>query len=121
TSILISDDDWQTAGTARDLILPGAPTANGGPVHAAGRPFRVQVTAVNRNGAPTTNYNGQPTIEVIERLLPADCTGCPVPEVASTGWGQSVSTPGAVRTNQAVFDDVGALRLRLVDTTFSSV
>src|SRR5690606_26939687 len=25
------------------------------------------------------------------------------------------------RTNQAVFDDVGALRLRLVDTTFSSV
>ncbi len=116
----MTDEDWQTAGTTRNLVLSGAPTTSGGPVHAAGRPFRISVTAINKQGQATSNYNGKPTVDVRARLLPDPCTGCPTPEVPSSGWGQS-SVPGAVRTNQAVYHDAGALKIRLVDTTFSSV
>jgi hypothetical protein len=37
---------------------PGAATDSGGAVHAAGRPFRIQVTAINAQGEATSNYSG---------------------------------------------------------------
>ncbi|MEX0899224.1 MAG: IPT/TIG domain-containing protein [Gammaproteobacteria bacterium] len=121
SSVMVTDDDWQTAGTTRSLILPGAATTDGGPVHAAGRPFRIRVTAVNSQGQPTTNYNSAPRVEVLNRLQPSPCTGCGAAEVLTSGWGQAAGVPGAVRTNQAVFHDAGSLTIRVVDDLFSAI
>ncbi len=90
-------------------------------MHAAGRAFRIQATAVNSAGDPTSNYDGKPEVETLARRIPATCAGCPLGAVTTSGWGKSSTVVGAVRTNNAVYEDVGVVNVQVFDNTFSAV
>ena len=111
-----SDNDWQTAGTARTLGNTGAPP--GGVIHKAGRPFTVQATAVNGAGTPatTTNYTGTPTATL------SDCGGSSAcPSTLGTLTLGAGFVAGVLTANTASYDEAGSFSMQLQDTAFASV
>jgi len=111
-----TDNDWETAGTARTLGNASAPP--GGVIHKAGRPFTVQATAVNGAGTPatTTNYTGTPTATL------SDCGGSSAcPSTMGTLTLGTNFVAGVMSTSTASYDEVGSFNLQLQDTTFANV
>jgi len=115
-TVLVTDNDAQTAGTTRTLNNLAAP---GGIVHKAGRPFTVRATAVNGAGTPatTTNYAGTAT---------ATLTDCGATNAClSSGFGTlSIGgsfVSGQLTSNAATYSEVGSVAATLVDSTFASV
>lgn len=109
-----TDNDWQTAGTARTLsnaIFPG------GTVHKAGRPFTLTVTGRNGLGNVTSNYDGSPAAEITGYLLPVlgACPTCALTAGAFSGAG------GTVTSNTASYSEVGVIQARMSDDTFAGV
>jgi MSHA biogenesis protein MshQ len=116
TNILVTDNDAQSAGTARTLNNLAAP---GGIVHKAGQPFTVRATAVNGAGSPatTSNYTGTPSATL------SDCgatNACLSGSFGMLTLGASF-VAGQLTSNVATYDEVGAFTLELVDSTFASV
>ncbi|HSC95728.1 MAG TPA: DUF6701 domain-containing protein [Burkholderiales bacterium] len=112
----VTDNDWQTAGTARTLGNTGAPP--GGVIHKAGRPFTVQATAVNGAGVPatTTNYTGTATATL------SDCGGSSAcPSTLGTVTLGASFVAGVLTANTASYDEVGSFSMQLQDTAFASV
>lgn len=109
-----SDDDWDSAGTTRALTNVSVP---GGVVHKAGRPFSVRATAVNAAGTPavTTNYNGAPEV-VLAACIGGACVG--TPGTFSLG---AAFTGGQLASDAATYNEVGSLRIRLLDDDFAAV
>ncbi len=109
-----SDQDWQTAGIARALINSGYP---GGTAHKAGQPFTLTVTGYNALSVVTTNYNGNPTGNVVGFVLPVlgACPTCVLTVGAFVGAG------GTVVSNTASYSEVGAIQLQMSDDTFAAV
>jgi hypothetical protein len=107
----VSDTDWQTAGTGRTLndVTFGAVT------HKAGRPLSARATAQNASGATTTNYTGTPSATL------SSCAGA----ACTSGFGTftlgAAFAAGALASDVASYDNVGSLRLQLVDSAFASV
>jgi hypothetical protein len=110
----VTDNDWQTAGSARTLDNVNVP---GGIVHKAGRPFTVQATALNAVGATTTNYVDTPSVI----FDPGGCTGtaCTTTYGTLTLGGSFVA--GVLNSSTATYSEVGAIRVRIRDTVFSNV
>lgn len=113
-SVVVSDADSSTAGTARalDNLL-----VNGGVVHRAGRPFRIAARAVNAGGASTANYADSPGADFAGCLLPS---GTCTPGLLATGAWSVVGT-GTVATMAATYSEVGAFAMKLVDRHFADV
>lgn len=114
--VLVTDADWQTAGTGRTLnntVFPG------GTVHKAGQPFTVTVTGYNGAATPaiTTNYDGTPTGGVTGYVLPAlgACPTCALSAGIFAGAG------GTVVSNTATYSEVGVIQLQIADDTFAAV
>lgn len=115
------DQDRLTAGTTRVLGSTADPGA--GTVHNAGRPFRIDATAINGAGVPatTTLYApgaGQP----VSALSPcgsgtAACVAAP----AALALGAWSAAAGVVTTTSATYPDVGSFDLVLEDQTFADV
>ncbi|MHB0991350.1 MAG: DUF6701 domain-containing protein [Burkholderiales bacterium] len=116
-AVNVSDNDWNTAGTARTLTNT---SASGGTVHKAGQPFTITASAYNAAGAVTSNYAGNPTAALIACVQPA--TGCALGTLLATG-GSAVwsAVSGTVTSNSASYSDAGAFTMQLVDTGFASV
>jgi hypothetical protein len=112
TDVRIRDADWETAGNSRDLDNTGA---NGGVVHKAGRPFRIDATAVNAVGAPTLNYSGSPRVTV-ECMLPAG--NCVDGNLNPGAWNVS---GGELSTTEATYSESGTLRIVIEDRQFASI
>jgi MSHA biogenesis protein MshQ len=113
TAFSVSDADWQTAGTARTLndVTFGAIT------HKAGRPFSVRASAVNAAGTPavTANYTGAPTATL------SACAGAACTATFGTLSLNTTFVSGQLTSDVATYDNVGALSLQLVDSSFASV
>lgn len=114
-SVSVSDADSENPGTSRAL---NNLVATGGVIHKAGRPFRIAATAHNAANGVTTRYVGAPVASPTACLLPA--AGCTLGALAAGGWS-SVPGSGAVTTLDATYSEVGALRMKLVDTNFAAV
>jgi hypothetical protein len=115
TNVLITDNDWETAGTGRTLNNFSVSSST---VHKAGRPFTVRATAVSGGGTPatTTNYAGTPTVTV------GDCgvfSAC-FPNFGTLLLDASFAG-GQLRSDVAMYTDVGSFTLTLVDSTFADV
>ncbi|HET7832088.1 MAG TPA: DUF6701 domain-containing protein, partial [Gallionella sp.] len=115
----VTDADWQTAGNTNNLTNLSV-TAT--PIHKAGRPFTIAVTAKNSLNSTTTNYAGSPDTANLTACTGTACTSAfgtlsPGTWAANPGPGAS----GSVITNTSTYSDVGAFRLQLVDTNFASV
>jgi hypothetical protein len=108
----VTDADWQTAGTTRTLDNVNVP---GGTTHKAGRPFTVQATAINAVGAVTTNYVDTPTV------MRSDCTGSACLGSSGTFTLGAGFVAGVLDSNVGTYSEVGSLRVRLRDDTFSNV
>jgi hypothetical protein len=112
-SFALSDTDWQTAGTTRALnsVTFAAVT------HKAGRPLSVRASALNAAGAPavTPNYAGTPTAAL------SACAGA----ACTAGFGTltlgAAFAAGQLVTDVASYDEVGAIRVQLVDSDFATV
>jgi MSHA biogenesis protein MshQ len=115
TNVLVTDNDWETAGTGRTLNNVSVSSST---VHKAGRPFTVRATAVNGAGTPatTTNYAGRPSVTV---------GGCGVFSACFPNFGTLVLdarfAAGQLRSDVALYTDVGSFTLTLVDSTFAQV
>lgn len=105
--------DASTAGTTAALAS-GAFSGSTQPVHRAGRPFTLQATAYNAAGAVTQNYAGEPTVSATASLL-----GTVTGTASASGWTWPAA--GSVLSNSVSYDEAGAARLQLVDTTFADV
>lgn len=108
-----TDTSWTTAGTGR--ILSNV-LATGGNVHKAGQAFTLSAQAQNAAGVLTNNYSGT-TSAILNCVLPAGCTAG---NLGSLTFTPTLSA-GVMSTNDAVYSDVGAFTLQLVDTTFAAV
>jgi MSHA biogenesis protein MshQ len=111
--VTVSDTDSVTAGTARALTNTAA---SGGNVHKAGQAFRIAATALNTAGVPTANYAGNPTASLSGCVLPA--TGCTLGTLSPGAWS---AASGTVTTVGARYSEVGAVAMKLVDTSFAAV
>lgn len=111
-SIAASDATWETAGTTRALNVI---TASGTPVHKAGRPFTLTITARNAANVITSNYAGAPTSSTLTCVLPASCV------FGTLNTGSFSGSGGTVVSNTASYDEVGAVGLALKDTTYAAV
>jgi hypothetical protein len=112
-SVIITDTDWQTAGTARTL---NNSAASGGVVHKAGQPFTIRATAYNAAGVITGNYAGSPSALPIACTLPAPT--CTIGTLTPGAWA---AAGGTVTSTIASYSEAGSFNLTLQDTTFASV
>jgi len=112
-SFSVSDTDWENAGTGRALN----DTTLGAVTHKAGRPFSVRAVAVNAAGMPvtTTNYAGTPAAEV------GACAGAACTVTFGALDLDAEFAAGQLVADTATYSEVGAFRLRLVDSDFASV
>ena len=117
-TVIVSDADWQTAGTSR-LLTNTATT--GGAAHKAGRPFTITVTAYNGAATPavtgnyTVNYAPTPTVKSLACQLPAGCVNG-----TFTPGTWTVAGPGIVQTTTATYNEAGTFTLALQDLIFAS-
>lgn len=107
-----SHSDWERAGTGRIL---NASAAHASPIHKAGAPFTLTLTARNAAGQITSQYHGSPTAQV-SCILPAH--GC-VPGTLSTGTFSAAG--GIVTSSSASYSEVGAISVVFADSTFAAV
>lgn len=107
-----SDTDRLTAGTVR--ILDNTDPASG-PVHVAGAEFTLQARAVNGGGNTTTNYAGAPEAEVTCIEAGAPCVD------GNLNPGTWNASSGSIQSDTAVYDEVGAFSLTLVDRDFAAI
>ncbi|HTN67698.1 MAG TPA: DUF6701 domain-containing protein [Burkholderiaceae bacterium] len=114
-NVSVSDQDWQTAGTARTLDNT---SATGGNVHKAGQPFTISATAANSVGVTTPNYNGTPSASAITCLLPAAPSFCTQGTLNPGTWS---SSSGITTSTTATYSEAGAFTMNLVDTSFADV
>lgn len=114
-NLSVTDNDWQTAGTARALTT--LTFATGGVLHKAGRPFSIRADALNAAGVPTvtTGYTGAPSA-IVTACTGAACT--PTFGALTLGAG---FVAGQLNTSAASYNEVGSFRLQLVDSTFAAV
>jgi hypothetical protein len=104
-----------TAGTTEPLDTSGPySTGDPTPIHRAGRPFTISATAYNGAGAVTQNYAGSPSLTAVASLL-----GTNTGTASASGW--SYPSQGSLRSDQATYDEAGAVTLKLVDTDFAAV
>lgn len=108
-----SDQDWQTAGNAR---LLNATTASAVPIHKAGQPFTLSVTAYNAAGGVTTGYNTVPLAGSTACVLPA--SACHL-GVLSVGTFNTAS--GVAVSNNARYSEVGAITMSMSDSDFADI
>lgn len=109
-----SDTDASTAGTARSLASIGLAAS---PVHRAGQPFTIRVAPVDVNGNIVTGYD-MPSMPTLGLTLQAPVLGAP--DIASLQTGTwAVMSDGTVRTDTAVFNDVGGFTLKASDPDFA--
>lgn len=102
-----------SAGDVRSLANTGV---TGGNVHKAGRPFQLTATASNTPGATTANYAGTPVPMLVGCVLPS--TGCVLGGLVASSW---TASSGVVKTLDATYSEVGAISMKLVDSSFSAV
>jgi hypothetical protein len=110
----VSDNDAQTAGTAR--ALSNVTFTSGAVVHKAGRNFTVRSDAVTA-GSPTvtTHYVGTPTV-TLATCGSASCT----PSIGALTLA-TTHTSGQLSTGAASYNQVGSFTLQLVDSNFASI
>ena len=119
-SFAVTDNDWQTAGTARtldDLTFTAPPPGGTGKIHKAGRPFSVRASAMNAAGSPakTTNYAGTASANF------SACSGAACTATVATPSPTLTFASGDLVSDVVSYPDVGAFQLQLVDTSFASV
>ncbi len=117
-NISVLDQDWQTAYTTGTFRTLDNTVATDGNVHKAGQPFTIVATAANAQGTTTTNYSGSPSANLTACLLPAAPTACALGTLAPGTWSAS---SGVVTSTTATYSEVGAFKMKLVDTTFANV
>jgi hypothetical protein len=113
--ITASHADATTPGTAVALATAGFSAATQ-PVHKAGRSFTVQAHARNSSGAVTTAYAGSPALNASATIAGM---GAVLGSASASGW--TYPSAGYIRSDAAQYDEVGAVTLELVDTTFADV
>jgi hypothetical protein len=115
TNVLITDNDWETPGTGRRLNNVWISSST---VHKAGRPFTVRATAVSGAGTlgRTTNYAGTPTVTVGDCGVFSACF-----PTFGTLLLDARFAAGQLRSDVAMYTDVGSFTLTLVDSTFAEV
>lgn len=111
--VVASDDDASTAGLTRSLPTGGY-SSTSTPIHKAGQPFTLQVTPLGEGGAAVSGYTGQPTVSAIVLEL-----GTVLGNAAMTAaWSVS---GGVLRNDSLTYSEVGAVRLRVEDTSFADI
>lgn len=109
-----TDADWRTSGSTRSLTNTAV---SGGVVHAAGRPFRVSVNALNAAGVVTTGYTGVPSLVFGGCALPATCAGASAASlIASFSTAAGVSVAPA-----ATYAEAGSFSATASDPDFANV
>jgi hypothetical protein len=111
-ALAITDGDWQTAGTSRNLLTTAL---SGGAVHKAGQPFTVKASALGATSAVTAGYDGVPTA-----LLTA-CSSPACGAVLGTLTLNGSTSNGLFSSGTASYSEVGAFGLQLVDSTFAAI
>ena len=111
--IVVSHADSATPGTTENLATSGF-SASTQPVHKAGRYFTIQATAYNSAGTVMTAYAGSPTLTAVASVL-----GSNVGTAGASGW--TYPSAGTLRSDAAYYNEAGAVRLRLEDTTFAAI
>lgn len=107
-NVRVTDANWQTAGTTRNLD-------NGSNVHKAGRPFTVRATAINGAGATSTTYTGTAV------GVASACTGTACGGAVGALALSATAAAGQINFNAANYAEAGAFSLQLVDTSFAAV
>lgn len=108
-----SDNDASTPGLTRPLPTGGY-SSNSAPIHKADRPFTLLVTPLAEGGGAVIGYSGQPTVTAIVLEL-----GTVLGSVAMTPpWTVS---GGVLRNDSLRYSEVGAVRLRVEDTSFANI
>ncbi|HXU92162.1 MAG TPA: DUF6701 domain-containing protein [Gallionella sp.] len=115
SAVSVSDADWQTTGTARNLTNTAA---TGGVVHKAGQLFTIVATAYNAAATPvvTTGYDGSP-VAVVNTTLPVGGVDGALTFTNPT-WAVNA---GTVTNTTAQYDEVGVFDMTLEDHTFAAV
>jgi|GEM_PF-1807211 len=112
-SVQASDATPSTPGTSNIL---NSSVSSGTPVHKAGQPFTLTVTAYSGAASPaiTSNYNGAVSVSTIAAISPASVTG-----TFSIGSASAIS--GSLVSTTATYSEVGSASVALQDTTFAAV
>ncbi len=110
-TVRASHADSLTAGTSQTLNQTGA---SGSPVHRAGRPFTVQVTAYNALGNITSAYNGVPEMNIASTIR-----GTRQGSLTADSWTGTGS--GTLETQTARYSEAGTFNLQVRDADFALV
>lgn len=108
-----TDQDWETAGNARVL---NATTVSAFPIHKAGKPFTLSITAYNALKGITVGYDELPQVGSVNCVLPSNACILGVFSAGSfvTGNGVAVS-------NTARYSEVGAVTVIVSDSNFAII
>ncbi|OAI11046.1 hypothetical protein A1359_15220 [Methylomonas lenta] len=107
-----SDNDWSTAGVARNL---NAVTVSATPTHKAGQPLTLTIKPYNSLGAVTNQYNGSPILAVTCVLPVSNCIS------GTFNVGTFSSSGGVSTSNTASYNEVGAVSVTVTDSTFAQI
>jgi hypothetical protein len=114
-SFAVKDTDWQTADPAWTGRILDDLTFTAGKTHKAGRPFSVRASAVNSASVTTNNYAGTPSASL------SACGGAACTATFGTMTIGAAAVAGVLISDVATYDNVGAFRAQLLDSTFASV
>jgi MSHA biogenesis protein MshQ len=118
-TLAASDSNASTSGYTPGRTLHNGGNA-GGVVHKAGQPFTVSTRALNGANVVTQRYTALPTVSVTAcSNLGASTNACG--GTLGTWSLPLVNTNGSIATSTARYDEAGAFRLELSDTTFADV
>ena len=113
-TLVAQHGDWETAGTSQTI---NASTSSANPTHKAGRPFSLQLKAVDSAGTTMTNYDDIPILTDSYPALVMPASGI----LGDLNLGTLSNSNGAISSNTAHYSEVGAISLKMEDADFAGV
>jgi len=111
-TLKVSHLDWETAGDIEQLNASTSSTST--PIHKAGKPFRLEILAVDSAGSAVTNYSDTPITD-LQLLEPSTGT------LGTFNKGSLTISNGQITSDTANYSEVGFITLQFTDTTFTNI
>ncbi|MFW5427337.1 MAG: DUF6701 domain-containing protein, partial [Methylophagaceae bacterium] len=113
-TLVAQHNNWETAGSSQ-TINDSAPTEN--TTHKAGRPFSLQLKAIDSAGTIMTNYDDIPILIDSYPALVSPAGGI----LGMLNLGTLTNSNGVISSDTAHYSEVGAISLKMNDEDFAGV
>jgi lambda repressor-like predicted transcriptional regulator len=113
-TLVAQHGDWETSGNNQTI---NASTSTANPTHKAGRPFSLQLKAVDSAGTTMSNYEDIPVLTNNYPTLISPAGGI----LGALNLGTLSNSNGVISSATAYYPEVGIISLKMSDEDFAGV